>query len=292
MALAYWKVSCALPEAAALDIETAFEGLSQSISAFEIDEKKKLWTIELLCTAPPDMEEIERRMQILSVVHHAKNPVLAVDRLEQQDWLSQVAREFPAFAIGRFYIHGAHIKDVPPHGSISIQIDAGAAFGSGEHGTTGCCLEALDWLAKKRDFSNILDMGCGSGILAIASSKLWRVNVLAADIDPIAVQVTNENARINRAAGQVEAIVSDGYLNERVKRAAPYDLILSNILARPLVAFAPKLAQYLAPGGVAVLSGLLSSQEAQVRSAHQAQGLTFIKRFADRGWHTLVIGKK
>jgi ribosomal protein L11 methyltransferase len=292
MALAYWKVSCVLPESCALEIETAFEGLSHSVSAFETDEKKKQWTVELLCTQPPDMEEIDRRVHILSVLHQASKPALVVDRLEQQDWLSQVARDFPSFTIGRFFIHGAHIKDGKSPGSINIQIDAGAAFGSGEHGTTGCCLEALDWLSKKRDFKNILDMGCGSGILAIAAAKLWRVHVLAADIDPVAVQVTNENARINRAGAQVEAIVSDGYLNERVKRGAPYDLIISNILARPLVAFAPKLAQHLAPGGIAVLSGLLASQEAQVRAAHQAQGLTFIKRFVDRGWHTLVIGKK
>jgi len=284
-------VSCALPESAARSIETAFEGLSLTVSAFETDEKKKEWVVELLCAQAPDMDEIERRMQLLSVLHQAPTPRLAIDRLEQQDWLAQVARDFPSFTIGRFFIHGAHIKEAPPPGSINIQIDAGAAFGSGEHGTTGCCLEALDWLARKREFTNILDMGCGSGILAIAASKLWRVPVLAADIDPIAVQVARENARINRA-GQVEAIVSDGYLNERIKRGAPYDLIISNILARPLVAFAPKLAQYLAPCGVAVLSGLLSSQEAQVRAAHQAQGLTFIRRFARAGWHTLVIGKK
>jgi ribosomal protein L11 methyltransferase len=287
----YWQVVFDLPAAAVTTAENSFDDIALSVANFETDEANHIWSLEILFDVSPDMADINRRLMVLAALHNIKTPTPTLQQLVQQDWLRQVARDFPPLSIGRFYVHGAHVNEPRP-GSINIQIDAGAAFGSGEHGTTGCCLEALDWLAKKRDFKNILDMGCGSGILAIAANKLWRVNVLAADIDPIAVQVTNENARINRAAGQVEAIVSDGYLNERIKRAAPYDLIISNILARPLVAFAPKLAQHLAPGGIAVLSGLLASQEAQVRTAHQAQGLTFLKRFADRGWHTLVIGKK
>ncbi len=286
----YWQVLFDLPAAAVTTAENSFDDIALSVANFETDEKNHLWSMEILFDAAPDMDDINRRLLLLAAVHNIPAPKATLKEVAQQDWLKQVAQDFPPLAIGRFYVHGAHVKDAPPPGSINIQIDAGAAFGSGEHGTTGCCLEALDWLSKKRDFKNILDMGTGSGILAIAASKLWRVNVLAADIDPIAVQVTKENARINRA--DIEALVSDGYLSERIKRGAPYDLILSNILARPLVAFAPKLAQNLAPGGVAILSGLLASQEAQVRAAHQAQGLTFIKRFADRGWHTLVIGKK
>lgn len=291
MAHAYWKVGCELPEAAAREIETAFEGLSLAVSAFEIDESKKLWTVDLLCAERPDMEEIDRRMQLLAAMYCAPMPTLRVETVEQQDWLTQVAQSFPAFFIGRFYIHGSHITDAPPAGSIAIQVDAGAAFGSGEHGTTSCCLKALEWLSKQRNFRHILDMGCGSGILAIAAAKLWRTNVLAADIDPVAVQVTAENAKINRVQGQIEAVVSDGYASKRIKDDAPYQLIISNILARPLVAFAPSLAGNLAPGGVAVLSGLLSSQEAQVRTAHQAQGLIFERRFTHGDWHTLVFRK-
>lgn len=286
----YWQVLFTLPAAAVGTAENSFDDIALSVANFETDEKNHEWTIELLFEAPPDMADISRRLMLLASLHNIAQPQPKLQQVVQQDWLKQVARDFPPLTIGRFYVHGAHVKEPAPPGSISIQVDAGAAFGSGEHGTTGCCLEALDWLAKKRDFKNILDMGCGSGILAIAAAKLWHISVLAADIDPIAVQVTKDNARINHAT--IDALVSDGYASERIKKHAPYDLIISNILARPLVAFAPKLAQHLAPGGVAVLSGLLASQEAQVRSAHQAQGLTFVKRFADRGWHTLVIGKK
>jgi ribosomal protein L11 methyltransferase len=215
-------------------------------------------------------------------------PKPQVQQVVQQDWLKQVAKSFPPMAIGRFYVHGAHVVSVPP-GSLSIQVDAGAAFGSGEHGTTHCCLEALDWLGKKRDFDHILDMGCGSGILAIAAAKLWRSEVLAVDIDPVAVEVTQKNVTINRMQAHVAAAVSDGYASERIKRAGSFELILSNILARPLVAFAPDLARHLAPNGVAVLSGLLTSQETQVRSAHAMQGLKLEKRFVSGDWCTLVM---
>jgi ribosomal protein L11 methyltransferase len=132
-------------------------------------------------------------------------------------------------------------------------------------------------------------MGCGSGILAIAAAKLWRTDVLAVDIDPIAVRVTETNARINREQTRVAASVSDGYSSERVKKAAPFDLIVSNILARPLIAFAPDLEAHLSDDGYAVLSGLLTSQEKQVMSAHQMQGLKLEKRFVHQEWCTLVL---
>lgn len=288
----YWKVTFTLQAEAVSTAENSFDDMALSLSCFETDEKNKIWTFELLCEERPDMDDVKRRLMVLSGVHGVKLPTPELTLLAPQDWLSQVARDFPPLSIGRFYVHGAHVTAPPPAGSIPLKVDAGAAFGSGEHGTTGACLEALDWLAKKRDVRSALDMGCGSGILAIAAAKLWKMEVLAADIDPIAVRVTQENIRINRVQSQVEAIVSDGYASDRIKRRAPYDLIISNILARPLVAFAPMLKANLSPGGVAILSGLLADQEAMVRSAHQAQGLTFIKRFADRGWHTLVIGNR
>jgi ribosomal protein L11 methyltransferase len=285
----YWKVTFPLPGSAAGTAEEAFNDLALAVSAFETDEKNHLWMLELLCGAPPDMKEIERRLMVLSALHSIPMPVPELSKVEQEDWLKKVARDFPPLSIGRFYVHGAHVKEPPPPGSISIQVDAGAAFGSGEHGTTSCCLEALDWLAKRRQFSNILDMGCGSGILAIAAAKLWKSKVLAVDIDPVAVRVTQENLAINRVQLHMSAAVSDGYASERVRRAAPFDLIVSNILARPLVAFAPDLAQSLSRNGIAVLSGLLISQEAQVRAAHSMQGLNLVRRFTSGEWTTLVM---
>lgn len=283
----YWKATFGLPAAAVGTAENAFDDSAISVAAFETDEANHLWTFEILYDREPDAADIKRRLLILSSLHGVPAPEFAVAAVPPQDWLKAVARDFPPLNIGRFYIHGAHVKEPAPAGSIPIQVDAGAAFGSGEHGTTGTCLAALSWLAKQHDFRNVLDMGCGSGILAIAAAKLWNAEVLAADIDPVAAQVAKENARLNRA--RLEAVVSDGYAHERVRRGAPYDLIVSNILARPLVAFAPQLKKHLRGGGVAVLSGLLASQEAQVRNAHIAQGLTFQRRFSSGDWRTLVF---
>ncbi len=287
----YWKVTFPLSAGAAVEAEQAFDDITLAVSGFETDEEKGIWAFELLCAAKPDMADINRRLFVLSKLHDMPPPQPTVEKLKQTDWLAKVARDFPPLAIGRFYVYGSHVKDAPPAGSIPIKIDAGAAFGSGEHGTTRCCLEALDWLARSHHFRRILDMGCGSGILAIAAAKLWKAPVLAADIDPIAVRVTQDNVRINREQGYVTCTVSDGYAGDQVRRSGPYDVIVSNILARPLVKFAPDLANHLAGNGIAVLSGLLTSQETQVLSAHLMQGLKLKKRFVYNEWCTLVLSR-
>jgi ribosomal protein L11 methyltransferase len=287
----YWKVNFHIPSAAVTTAEDSFGDMTLAVSSFVADEDKGIWLMELLCGESPDMEEVKRRLMVISALHDVPMPDMVMEKIAQTDWLAQVARNFPPLSIGRFYVHGSHVEEAPPVGSIAIQVDAGAAFGSGEHGTTRCCLEAMDWLAKKRSFSRILDMGCGSGILAIAAAKLWKNDVLAADIDPVAVRVTQQNATVNREQTRVTGVVSDGYSSERIKRGAPYDLIIANILARPLIAFAPDLAKNLADDGVAVLSGLLTSQETQVAAAHKMQGLKLDKRFTHEGWCTLVLKK-
>ena len=283
----HWRVTFTLQADAASTAENSFDDIALAVSGFETDEENHIWTFELLHGEKPDMEDIKRRLMVLSMLHNVPMPEPVLTEVFKQDWLAQVARNFPPLSIGRFYVHGSHVKEPAPAGSFDIQVEAGAAFGSGEHGTTSCCLEAIDHLAKKRAFKNVLDMGCGSGILAIAAAKIWRCNVLAVDIDPVAVRVTQENIQINQV--DVTSAVSDGYNSDRVKRGAPYDLIISNILARPLVEFAPYLAANLAPDGVAILSGLLATQEKQVLSAHLMQGLKLQKRFLGGEWCTLVL---
>ncbi len=285
----YWRVKFLITSDAAGTAEDAFNDSALAVSGFETDEAKGIWTFELLYEEAPDMDDIKRRLMVISALHNVGLPELDMQKLEQKDWLAQVARDFPPLSIGRFYIYGTHVKEAPPHGSISIQVNAGAAFGSGEHGTTRCCLEALEWLSKKRKFRKILDMGCGSGILAIGAAKLWKVDVVAVDIDPVAVRVTGENVAMNRETVRITSAVSDGYSCETIKRAKPFDLIVSNILARPLIAFAPDLVKNLTDDGYAVLSGLLTSQEAQVLQAHLMQGLKLEKRFVHQEWCTLVL---
>ncbi len=286
----YWQVLFVLPASAVGTAEEAFSDISTSVANFETDEENSIWTFELIFSEKPDEQEINRRLLVISSLHNIEKPEIKLEQLMQSDWLSQVAQDFPPLSIGRFFVHGAHVKESPRAGSISIQVDAGAAFGSGEHGTTRCCLEALEWLSKSRKFSKILDMGTGSGILAIAAAKLWKSEILAVDLDPVSVQVTGENNKINHVHQFIKTGISDGYSSMQVKRSMPYDLIISNILARPLVAFAPNLKLNLANGGVAVLSGLLCSQEKHVLAAHRAHGLCLKRKFTYQDWCTLVIG--
>jgi len=286
----YWQVLFFLPSSAVGTAEEAFSDIATSVANFETDEEKGIWTFELICAEKPDADEIKRRLLVISSLHNISLPEVKIEQLRQDDWLAQVARDFPPLSIGRFFVHGSHVEKLPNPSSISIQVDAGAAFGSGEHGTTRCCLEALEWLAKSRKFPKVLDMGTGSGILAIAAAKLWKTDILAVDLDPVSVRVTGENTAINQVRKYIKTGVSDGYSAMQVKRAAPYDLIISNILARPLIAFAPYLKQNLAVGGVAILSGLLTSQEKQVLAAHRTHGLYLKRKFVYQDWCTLVIG--
>ncbi len=285
----YWQVLFFLPASAVGTAEESFSDISTSIANFETDEENSIWTFELICSEKPDVDEIKRRLLVIATLHNIAVPEVQIEQLVQADWLSQVARDFPPLSIGRFFVHGSHVEELPNPSSISIQVDAGAAFGSGEHGTTRCCLEALQWLAKSRTFPKVLDMGTGSGILAIAAAKLWKTDILAVDLDPVSVRVTGENTKTNQVRKFIKTGVSDGYSAMQVKRAAPYDLIIANILARPLIAFAPHLKQNLAAGGVAVLSGLLASQEKQVLAAHRTHGLCLKKKFIYQDWCTLVI---
>lgn len=287
----YWKVTFQLPADAVSTTEESFNDMTLAVSAFETDEPNHIWTMELLCGSPPDMDEVQRRLLVICKLHNIEMPKTDMQKLEQQDWLAAVARGFPPLSIGRFYVHGSHVSEVPV-GAIAIKVDAGAAFGSGEHGTTRCCLEALDWMGRNRVVRRALDMGCGSGILAIAIAKLWRADVLAVDIDPVAVRVSQTNVQVNRETARVTTAVSDGYNCEQIRKVGRFDLIMSNILARPLIKFAPDLEKHLAPGGMAVLSGLLVDQEQQVLSAHLMQGLKLHKRFVHEDWCTLVLKRK
>ncbi|MEZ5690296.1 MAG: 50S ribosomal protein L11 methyltransferase [Rickettsiales bacterium] len=289
-AVSYWQVLFMIPAAAVATAEESFSDIAISVANFETDEQNHIWSFELIFSDKPDAEELKRRLFLIASLHNIDTPEIKIEKLEQTDWLSQVAQDFPPLSIGRFFVHGAHVSETPKMNKIAIQIDAGAAFGSGEHATTSCCLAAMEYLARKHTYTNILDMGTGSGILAIAAAKLWKSAILAVDLDPVSVRVTKENAAINKTDKYIKTAISDGYISGEVKNNSPYDLIIANILARPLVSFAPYLKKNLAMGGVAILSGLLASQEKYVLAAHRTHGLRLKKRFIRDGWSTLVIG--
>jgi len=187
--------------------------------------------------------------------------------------------------VARFY--GSHDAAKRPAGTIPLLVDAGQAFGTGHHETTAGCLEYISELVRPGVPLNALDIGTGTGVLAIASAKLARVNVLASDIDPLAVKVTRANARANGVAPFVSAVTAKGFGHQALRARAPYDLIVANILARPLVSLAPSFRTNLRPGGTLILSGLLRTQEAMVRSAMGLQGLKLVSRKPKGDWVTL-----
>jgi ribosomal protein L11 methyltransferase len=266
-------------EASASRAAAALESLVPAIAAFETAPGGS-WRVEGFTEAPPNRAA-------LAVVEAITGPVL-LERMEDRNWLEENQASFPPLRVGRFFVHGAHITAPPPAGARPVLVDATTAFGTGEHATTRGCLMALQRLRPRR----VLDMGTGTGILAIAAVRAGARRVLAADIDRGSVRVARINLYRNGVAARVKAIESDGYRDRRIVRAAPFDLVFANILARPLALMAPHLARALAPNGTAILSGLLARQEALVVAAHRAQGLALERRIAVEGWHTLVLRKR
>lgn len=271
-------------------IEEAFADLALSTSSFEVDELACQWCVDVVIGVPPEKADLHARLALMSGVAGIPTPPCEVRRLEPKDWVSEVQQNFPPLEVGRFYVHGTHITSQPP-GKIALMISAGTAFGSGEHATTSGCLLALSFLSRRRRFARMLDMGCGSGILAIAMAKLWHAPVIGIDIDPVSVEVAHANAVLNRVRKDTVFEAADGYHAPIVRLRAPFDLVAANILARPLVRMSPMLAESLAPHGVAVLSGLLSDQERMVLAAHRMQGLRLQKRIVIGNWHTLLLAR-
>jgi len=291
---AFRRLDVVVPDAGAERVEAALAPLAAAVSRFALEDDASdeitAWRIEALFGRDVDRAVVAARLALATASLGMTTPESAWSEVPDADWLTITRQSFAAIRAGRYHVHGHHLAAAS--GAIDIRLDAGRAFGSGEHETTRGCLLALDWLARRHRPRRALDLGCGSGLLAIAIAKTWPASVIAADIDPIAVAVARDNARRNRVATVITAIASDGYRAAALRRRAPFDLIAANILARPLVAMAPALARALAPGGVAVLSGLLASQERAVLQAHRRHGLALRRRFAIGAWRTLVIGKR
>ena len=287
-ASALWAVRLTVPagRAAAGRIaacEATLEPLAEALSTFEIDGGSA-WAVEALCRRRPGARRLQALARSLGLGAAEGTAVPA------RDWVAESQRGLAPFRAGRFLVRGSHVAGGPSRGATPLTVDAGMAFGTGRHETTRGCLLALDRLARQRDFARPLDLGCGSGILAIAMAKLWAGPVLAIDNDPQAVAVARDNAAINGVAGRVAVAVGSGYGSAAARRATPFDLVAANILARPLRRLAPGLARSLAPGGRAILSGLLDDQVEWVMAAHQPLGLSLIERRSLAGWAVLVVG--
>jgi ribosomal protein L11 methyltransferase len=193
---------------------------------------------------------------------------------------------------GRFVVHGSHDRGTERAGEIAIEIDAGQAFGTGHHGTTAGCLETIFSVMRARTVRRVLDLGTGSGVLAIAARKLAPVRVLATDIDPVATRVARENVRLNGIAEGIALETAPGFHSTAFRRHGPFDLIIANILARPLMRMAPQLAAQLAPGGDVILSGILASQRWKVLAAYNGAGLRHVRTIWREGWVTIHLDNR
>jgi ribosomal protein L11 methyltransferase len=286
-----WRIAITVPGEAASELYSNLLGSHcDAISAFELSPGGD-WLVQGFTEHKPMTAALAGPVALAAISLGIDPPDLEIERLDDIDWLRRNQESFPPVRIGRWYIYGSHLAPRIPGGAIPLRIDAATAFGTGEHPTTAGCLLALERLARRGHRRRVLDMGTGTGILAIASAKLWRCPVLGCDIDPHSVRVARENIRVNEVGAFVTCRISDGYRDRFVSAGAPYDLILANILARPLMAMAPDLARHLAPGGMAILSGLLEWQERQVLAAHRRAGLFLAGRVPVDNWQTLILGR-
>jgi ribosomal protein L11 methyltransferase len=264
-----------------------------SVFETELDNPAAGWTMTALYKGRPDCGGMAARLALAAAALGIPEPAVELAPLAPADWLARVYAGFPPRRIGRFYVHGSHVP-APTGGVIGLHIDAATAFGSGEHASTEGCLLALSDLAKaRRKPGRVLDMGTGSGILAIAAARLFpAARIVAVDIDAESAEVAAANAGLNQVAGRVRAARGDGYRSALVTEGPRFDVIIANILARPLIRMAPALGRRLAPGGTAILSGLLRRQEAAVVAAHCAAGLALAGRKKIGDWHTLILRRR
>jgi ribosomal protein L11 methyltransferase len=254
------------------------------------------WTVSLTTYGTPDLEDIRRQLEAAAAAGGFAGTVegahITAEKLPEKDWLRHVHDNFPPVTAGRFFIYGSHYEGERPQNLVPLCIDAATAFGSGEHETTKACLMAFDRLAGKHSFKNALDMGCGSGILAIGMVKIWPgIRAAAVDIDPESIIVTERHAAMNGAADLISMQAGDGYAAPLARQNAPYDLVAANILAGPLIDMAGDLNAVLMPGGYCVLSGLLARQEQDVTHAHTALGLRLVDKIELGDWRALVLQK-
>ena len=267
----------------------ALEPFSESVNASRADMDDEVWSVTAVLMPEWDHGAVAGAIAMAAAASGIDEPGLSMQPLQDVDWLAQLQQDFPPFRVGRFFVHGSHHVPRPGEGPLRLLVNAGMAFGSGEHATTQGCLLAMQALARKGQVGDMLDMGCGSGILSLAAAKLWRARVTAVDIDDEAARVTRANARLNGVAGLIRAGAGNGYQAPILADRPRFQLVASNIVARPLKRMAPDLARSLAPGGHAILSGLLSWQEAGVLAAHRAQGLRLVARLPIGEWRTLVL---
>ncbi|MFK7840297.1 MAG: 50S ribosomal protein L11 methyltransferase [Bdellovibrionales bacterium] len=297
-----YTVRLKLPATITNDKVPHFAELFDSVgfSAARLNEKNQNdhtapWVLEWICEFAPNLDHVT---DALSIILNANNLAsiagdFYIEKTPDIDWLSHSYQAFPAFEVGPFFIYGSHYDGDLPKDKLGLQIDAATAFGSGEHGTTAGCIEAMEWLeAQGLCPWHVLDMGTGSGILAIAAWKLWKTPVLAVDNDAAAVRVAEHHRVLNNVPdGKMNILceVGDGFAADIVQQRRPYELVIANILAGPLKEMAADLCAVLDDGGRVILSGILNEQADSVREAYEGQGMAVLKEIKLDGWTSFIL---
>ena len=256
-----------------------------AITGFERPDGR--WDVTMHFADPPD------RMLLREFVTSAADAEVAngivFDTVEAKDWVKASLEDLVPVPAGRFVVHGQHDRARLAPNKLGIEIEAALAFGTGHHGTTRGCLLLLDHVLKAWRPRRVLDLGTGTGVLAIAAAKALHAKILASDIDPVSVEVARENARLNRSGHLVQAISATGFSARQFREAGPFDLVLANILANPLRQLATPMARHLAPSALVILSGLLTPQAASVIAAYRVRGLVPVRHLRIDGWSSLLL---
>jgi ribosomal protein L11 methyltransferase len=267
-------------------LESAFEDDGNPLAIVEVDEIRDIHEISLY--ADGDLPAVEARMRKAIGEDFASLPIDR-EELPDVDWVLRSLEGLRPVRAGRFLVHGSHDRDKRRIGDLAIEIDAGLAFGTGHHGTTSGCLGMIWRIVRSEQPRNALDLGTGSAVLAIALAKLAHIPVLATDIDPVAIRVAAENVRTNGAAAWVETRTAPGFHHPVFTERAPFDLIVANILARPLMKLAPDMARFVSLGGSLILSGILERQRDAVVAAYCGQKFRHLRTTRREGWVTIHL---
>ncbi|RUW67602.1 MULTISPECIES: 50S ribosomal protein L11 methyltransferase [unclassified Mesorhizobium] len=267
-------------------LDAAFEDEGLPLAVLEVDEDRDIHEVSLY--ADGDVDAVEARLKDILAGLALTKPIER-ETLPEIDWMARSLEGLKPVRAGRFFVHGAHDRDRRHSGDLAIEIEAGLAFGTGHHGTTAGCLEMLEKVVRRERPRNALDLGTGSAVLAIALARLAHIPVLATDIDPVAVKVAAANARLNHVKALVETVTAPGFHHPIFGRRAPFDLIVANILARPLMRLAPEMAKHIRLGGSLVLSGILDRQRDAVVSAYVGQSFRHVRTLHREGWVTIHL---
>ncbi|MEO0944934.1 MAG: 50S ribosomal protein L11 methyltransferase [Pseudomonadota bacterium] len=284
-----WTALTTLPDKARAEaLGLALEALvpePTGVGVFEVEDGSDTWEVGGYFVEAPD----EVGLALLAASHGATE--FAVSELPETDWVAHVRRELTPVEAGRFFVFGAHDADKVPGGRIALRIEAAMAFGTGHHGTTLGCLRALDALAEQGLApKRVADIGCGTAVLAMAAARVWAAEIIASDIDQVAIDVAEANLAANELVGRVQTCVAAGFAHPDL--AGPFDLVLANILKGPLIDLAPSMAAATAPEGTAILSGILVEQAEDVAAHYTNCGFNLIERTDIVDWTTLILRRK